>query len=258
MQVVIPTPTFPPQVSLTVETEAFTGVNQVRRSLGRSVALMSGDRVVSEEVILAPTETFTVTDAMNGMLAVSNGALNVVVNTFPLTMSAIMVLDMPIVAGTTFTNASSTDTVTLHLSYVVISSASSTPATSLTVQQDGTQVLANVSVLNFEGNLHATSGGSGIIDVSVTIPSTTPSPPLFDLQTVGALNEGPTTDITTDLNLTPMASQVAYVMVFRNGVLQQENNVFVVAGPHTLRFFNADVATDDEICIYSFTPGLAV
>lgn len=119
MQPVIPTPPTVPQVSLTVETEAFSGVNQIRRSLGRAVALMIGSRIVDQAVIMAPGDTLTISDGTSGFLAIANGTLAVTVNTsLALTMSTILAMDMTTTA-LVFHNASTTDTVSLHLSYLV-------------------------------------------------------------------------------------------------------------------------------------------
>jgi hypothetical protein len=127
MQPVIPTPPTAPQVSLSIETEVWMGQNQLRRSLGRAVSLLIGQRVVDEELILPPGDTLDINKEIQGFLATANGALNVTVNTYvdsthstphALTMSLIMAMDQHL-SSLVFHNPSTTDTVTLHVSYLV-------------------------------------------------------------------------------------------------------------------------------------------
>lgn len=118
MQPVLPTPPTLPQSSLTIELEMMQGVNNIRRSLGRAVSLALGSAVVDRTAILLPNATLTITEATKAFCAVSSGGLNVTVNGLALSMLTLMSLDTP-TTSLVFHNASTSQTVSLHLAYLV-------------------------------------------------------------------------------------------------------------------------------------------
>lgn len=118
MQPVLPDPATQPQASLTVELEAFLGMNQIRRSLGRNVGLWIGTAVNDRFAVVQPGGTFTISENVKAMIAVSDGPLTVTVNSLALPMQSLMVLDVQTSGATTFHNAGSS-IVNLAVDYLV-------------------------------------------------------------------------------------------------------------------------------------------
>jgi len=119
MQTVIPDAPTLPQIGLTVELEVFQGQNNIRRSLGRSVAMGIGSAISDVNTTLGPGQALTITALVDRFVAVSSGPLAVTVNTFALSMATLMAIDTPTTSNLVFQNASDTDTVSLHVTYLL-------------------------------------------------------------------------------------------------------------------------------------------
>jgi len=110
MQPVLPDPATSPQASLTVEIEAFAGMNQIRRSLGRAVGLWIGTNQNEKFAVMQPGDTITISDNIKAFVAYSDGPLTITVNGDGgpvIAMQQMLVLDAPATAGITIHNAGS-------------------------------------------------------------------------------------------------------------------------------------------------------
>jgi hypothetical protein len=119
MQPVLPDPATSPTASLTVEIEAFSGINQIRRSLGRAVGLWLGSQQSDKFAVMQPGATITISDSVLAFVAFSDGPLTITVNGNALPMQQMMVLDTPSTSGITIHNASTTAVVNFNIDYLV-------------------------------------------------------------------------------------------------------------------------------------------
>lgn len=118
MQPVLPDPPTQPFASLSIELEAFSGINNIRRSLGRSVGLWTGAAQADRFFVVQPSTTIVIDEDMTVFLAVSDGPLTVTVNSLTLPMQKVLLLDTPSTGGVTFNNSGS-GIVNFHISYLV-------------------------------------------------------------------------------------------------------------------------------------------
>ena len=118
MQTVLPDPAVQPFASLSIELEAFSGMNNIRRSLGRNVGLWTGSAQTDKFAVIQPGATLSFTDPMKAFLAVSDGPLTVTVNSQASQMNAMLVCDAGATGTTTFQNAGSS-VVNFHITYLV-------------------------------------------------------------------------------------------------------------------------------------------
>ena len=118
MQTVIPDPVTQPFVSLAVEFECFSGMNNIRRSLGRAIGLWTAAAQADRFFVVQPGETITIDEQMPVFMAVSDGPLTATVNTKVIHMGKVLLMDEPTTVNTTFLNASTTAVVNLHITYL--------------------------------------------------------------------------------------------------------------------------------------------
>lgn len=118
MQPVLPDPATSPVASLTVEIEAFSGINQIRRSLGRAAGLWLGSQQSERFAVMQPGATITITDNLKAFVAFSDNPLTITVNGTALLMTQMMVLDVATTVPTTIHNAG-TGVVNLSIDYLV-------------------------------------------------------------------------------------------------------------------------------------------
>ena|ERR1700758_2473864 len=121
MQPVIPTPSTVYQPNLAIELESFSALNNVRRSLGRSIATWFGSQTIERTLLVAPAQTITISDATSALLVVTSGPVTVTVTVNSVaTAHAINSLFVYDVSATGFTvHNAGTDTVNILLRYLV-------------------------------------------------------------------------------------------------------------------------------------------